>query len=106
METELPELFRRRELEAPQHFSVHSARMRMTEVTPEALAAMNSQADRCALELGDADCDAMAYACLVAAMAPGPGAHVRTQGQLTAVARMGRPFRVPVQGVCGMRCRG
>ena len=31
--------------------------------------------DRCAVELADADCDALAYACLVAVMAAGPGAH-------------------------------
>ena len=83
METELPELFRRRELVAPERFTFHSARMRMTQVTPEALAAMNEQADRCATELADAECDALAYACLVAVMVSGPGAHLRAQDGLS-----------------------
>jgi maleate isomerase len=86
METELPELFRRRELVAPERFTFHSARMRMTQVTPEALAAMNDQADRCVTELGDADCDALAYACLVAVMVSGSGAHLRAEDSLTQVA--------------------
>jgi maleate cis-trans isomerase len=37
--------------------------MRMTSVTPEALAAMNAQGVRCAAELADAECDVLAYAC-------------------------------------------
>ena len=47
----------------------------MTTVSAEALAAMDAHGDRCAVELADADCDALAYACLVAVMAAGPGAH-------------------------------
>ena len=70
METELPELFGRR----PERFTFHSARMRMTQVTPEALAAMDAHSDRCAVELADAECDVLAYACLVAVMAAGRGA--------------------------------
>ena len=79
METELPELFRRREPVTPERFTFHAARMRMTQVTPEALAAMNDQASRCVIELGDAECDALAYACLVAVMVSGPGAHLRAR---------------------------
>jgi maleate isomerase len=86
METELPELFRRRESISAERFSFHSARMRMTEVTPEALAAMNEQGVRCAVELADAECDAMAYACLVAVMAAGPGAHLRARERLSEAA--------------------
>jgi maleate isomerase len=86
METELPELFRRRERQAPERFTFHSARLRMTEVTPEALAAMNAGGERAAAELADAGCDAMAYACLVAVMIAGPGAHVGTEAQLSEVA--------------------
>jgi maleate isomerase len=83
METELPELLRRRELVAPERFTFHAARMRMTQVTPEALAAMNDQADRCATELADAECDVLAHACLVAVMVSGSGAHLRAQAALT-----------------------
>lgn len=86
MEIELPELFRRQERHAPETFSFHSARMRMTEVTAEALAAMDRSSDRCVTELADADCDVLAYACLVAVMAAGPGAHQRAERRLSAVA--------------------
>ena len=91
METELPELFRRREAIAPERFTFHSARMRMTTVTPEALAAMDEQGVRCAMELADAECDALAYACLVAVMAAGPGAHRRAESRLAAAAGTGTP---------------
>jgi maleate isomerase len=86
METELPELFRRRERRAPEQFTFHSSRMRMTAVTPEALAAMNQQGARCAEELADANCDALAYACLVAVMASGRRAHLATEQQLRPLA--------------------
>jgi len=89
METELPELFRRREAVAPERFTFHSARMRMTRVTPEALAAMDSHSGDCAVELADADCDVLAYACLVAVMASGRRAHVAAEERLAAAA--GRP---------------
>ena len=82
MEDELPELFRRR----PENFTFHSARMRMTTVSAEALAAMNQHGDRCAVELADADCDVLAYACLVAVMASGPGAHQSAATRLAAAA--------------------
>jgi maleate isomerase len=91
METELPELFRRREAVAPERFTFHSARTRMTEVTPEALAAMNANGARCAAELADAGCDALAYACLVAVMAEGPGAHQRAEQRLAGAAGDGAP---------------
>jgi len=86
METELPELFRRRERRAPERFSFRSSRMRMTAVTPEALAAMNDQGARCAAELADANCDALAYACLVAVMASGSRAHLATEQRLRPLA--------------------
>jgi maleate isomerase len=86
METELPELFGRR----PERFTFHSARMRMTKVTPEALAAMDAHSGRCAVELADAECDVLAYACLVAVMAAGRGAHLRAEKRLSEAAG-GRP---------------
>lgn len=102
METELPELFRRRQPGAPERFSFHSARMRMTEVTPEALAAMDGQSDRCAVELADAECDVLAYACLVAIMAAGDGAHVAAAGRLSLAASTRRP--TPVVTSAGALC--
>ena len=56
METEVPELLGRR----PERFTFHSARMRMTTVSAEALAAMDAGSDRCAVELADAECDVLA----------------------------------------------
>ena len=101
METELPELFRRRERRAPEQFTFHSSRMRMTAVTPEALAAMNDQGARCAAELADADCDALAYACLVAVMASGNQAHLATEQRLRPLASTDgqAPFITSASGV-------
>jgi maleate isomerase len=56
-------------------FSFHSSRMRMAAVTPAQLRAMNAQRERCVMEIGDAGVNAVLYACLVAVMASGPGAH-------------------------------
>ncbi|MDT5145303.1 MAG: maleate isomerase [Mycobacterium sp.] len=56
-------------------FSFHSSRMRMHAVTLEQLRAMNSQRERCVLEIGDAGVDVVLYACLVAIMAAGRGEH-------------------------------
>lgn len=72
VETELPRILSR----APGvRFSFHSSRMRMHAVTPEQLRAMNAQRERCVLEIGDAGVDVALYACLVAIMASGRGAH-------------------------------
>jgi maleate isomerase len=86
MEAELPVLFAQTSAATGHRFSFHSARMRMTSVTPEALAAMNAQGKRCAAELADAECDVLAYACLVAVMAAGPGAHQRAEASLRVAA--------------------
>lgn len=88
METELPEMFARRARVIPEErFTFHSSRMRMREVTPEALLEMDRDAGRCVVELSDAECDAMAYACLVAIMAQGIGAHTAAEDRLGAIAR-------------------
>ena len=86
METELPALLARDGAATGRRFTFHSARMRMTSVTPEALAAMNAQGERCAAELADAECDVLAYACLVAVMAAGPGAHREVEATLRTAA--------------------
>jgi maleate isomerase len=76
METEVPALLRARERERPEDtFTVHSARLRMDEVTPEALRAMNAQTERATLELADMRPSVVATACLVAIMAQGPKHH-------------------------------
>jgi maleate isomerase len=86
METEIPALLRRREATAPERFTLHASRMAMKTVTPEELARMDRESDRCAAELADARCDALAYACLVAIMAAGPGYHCVAEERLALVA--------------------
>lgn len=49
--------------------------MRMQKVTKDELAKMDSDSDRCALELSDAAVDVLGYACLVAIMSMGNGYH-------------------------------
>ena len=85
MEIELPALLRRGVAgqEVP---SFHSARMRMTAVTPEALAAMDAQAEQRAGELADAQVDVLAYACLVAVMVQGRGSHRTAEQRLSDAA--------------------
>jgi maleate isomerase len=75
MEIEIPAMLRGRESIEPERFTFHSARMRMKTVTKEELAAMDSDSDRCALELSDARVDVLGYACLVAIMSMGRGYH-------------------------------
>lgn len=59
----------------------------MKHVTPEELKSMDSDSDRCALELSDADVDVMGYACLVAIMAQGNGYHRESQKRLHEVTQ-------------------
>lgn len=82
MEQEVPCLFKAREASLPERFSFHSSRVRMKRVDPQELLAMNAQADRAALELADASIDIALYACLVAIMVEGPGAHRRSEARL------------------------
>lgn len=91
METELPELFRRRD----EDFTWHSARARMAHVTPEELDRMVQASDVSAQSLADAPVEAIAYACLVAVMARGPGAHRDVQARLQA-ALEASPRQPPV----------
>ena len=72
METEIPALLRAYEGVTGLPFTFHGARMRMKQVTAEALLAMDREGATCAAHLADAQCDVLAYACLVAAMASGP----------------------------------
>ena len=85
MERELPALFARRALTEPERFSFHASRVRMRSVTPEALAAMNAQATRATQELADAAVDVVVYACLVALMGEGPGAHRHAEAALGSI---------------------
>lgn len=75
METEIPSILRAREALFAERFTFHSSRMRMQKVTKEELAKMDSDSDRCAIELSDAAVDVLGYACLVAIMSMGKGYH-------------------------------
>lgn len=87
METEIPAMMRNREMIRPECFTFHSSRMRMKKVSKEELAAMDSESDRCALELSDARVDVLCYACLVAIMASGLGYHRKSEERLRALVR-------------------
>jgi maleate isomerase len=88
MEKEIPAMLKaREELIKDEKFTFHSSRMRMMHVTKEELAKMDTDSDRCALELSDARCDALAYACLVAIMSQGPGYHCLSEDRLSKVAK-------------------
>lgn len=86
METEIPAMLRSRmEVHPEESYTFHSSRMRMMNVTKEELAKMDQDSDRCALELSDAKCDVLAYACLVAIMSQGPGYHEVSEERLCKV---------------------
>jgi maleate isomerase len=82
METEIPAMLRAREAIRPERVTCHSARMRMQQVSPEQLAAMDDQAVRCAEELSDARVELLLYACLVAIMTRGQGYHRSSEQRL------------------------
>jgi maleate isomerase len=97
METEVPAMLRHREAATADdaRFTFHSSRMAMRRVNPEELARMDAESDRCAAELSDARCDALAYACLVAIMAAGPKYHLAAEERLTRTsAANGNPAPV------------
>ncbi|MFD5794138.1 Asp/Glu racemase [Streptomyces diastatochromogenes] len=95
METEIPAILRARESVAPERFTFHSSRMRMTHVTPEQLKSMDADSDRCAVELSDARVDVLGYACLVAIMSMGLGYHRTSEERLhTRTAENGAPAPV------------
>jgi maleate isomerase len=87
METELPELFRRQSEATGHRYTFHSARAAMKQVTTDELAAMVGKAADCAVAVSDADVDVIAYACLVAVMAQGPGAHKESEQVIGDAAR-------------------
>src|SRR5256885_1605211 len=86
METEVPAFLRAYEGAAGGSFTFHGARMRMKKVTAESLIAMDKEGAICASYLADAQCDVMAYACLVAVMVQGPRAHEAVAERLHAAA--------------------
>ena len=95
METELPELFGRQSAATGHRYTFHSARAAMKQVTRDELLAMVDKAADCATAVSDADVDVIAYACLVAVMAQGPGAHKQSEEAIGEAARAnGHPAEV------------
>jgi maleate isomerase len=84
METEIPALLSRHAAIADRGVTFHSSRATLHQVDPESLRRMVAESDRCARELADARLDVVAYACLIAIMAAGPGAHEAEEERLTA----------------------
>jgi maleate isomerase len=72
--------------ESGERFTFHSSRAVLKSVTKESLDQMVEQGDRCARELSDARMEALVYACLIAVMARGAGAHERAEARLAEVA--------------------
>ncbi|HVW48233.1 MAG TPA: hypothetical protein VHA76_14350 [Solirubrobacterales bacterium] len=83
IETEIPLMMARAELGVPVTF--HSSRAVLHSVDEESLDRMVADSDRCASELSDARVDVIAYACLVALMARGAGAHEEIEKRLAEV---------------------
>ncbi len=92
METELPQLLQRQRTGSAR-FSFHSARLRLTQVTADALKAMNEAAGDAVDALGDAQVDAIMYACLVTVMSG--GRHCMCDTHTRLVERAATPTRRP-----------
>jgi maleate isomerase len=84
IETEVPRMLARPHRDGELTF--HSSRAVLHSVDPESLDAMVAASDRCASELSDAAVDVVVYACLVAVMARGAGAHEELEERLSAAA--------------------
>jgi maleate isomerase len=84
IETEVPRMLAAAVTE--ERVTFHSSRAVLHTVDPESLERMVAASDRCAAELADARVDVLAYACLVAVMARGHGAHEEMERRLGEVA--------------------
>jgi maleate isomerase len=104
METELPQLLARHVPPEGGSFTFHSSRAVLHQVNEESLRRMAGESERCAREIADARVDVVAYACLIAVMAEGPGAHEAAESRLAAtMAAAGCP--VPVTSSAGALVR-
>ncbi|MBB3064501.1 maleate cis-trans isomerase family protein [Limibacillus halophilus] len=105
METEIPALLRQSASWDFPGFTFHSSRARLHTVDVQSLSRMVDDGDRCAAELGDADVDVIAYACLVALMSRGAGAHKRIEAKLGEVVLGDRGKGVPIVSSAGALVR-
>jgi maleate isomerase len=105
IETELPDMLCKRTCQTGERFTFHSSRAELLQVDEDSLERMVADADRCVRELSDAHVDVLAYACLVAIMAQGQGAHVEAEERLArGAADNGAP--APVISSAGALIRG
>ncbi|WP_026692716.1 maleate cis-trans isomerase family protein [Peribacillus kribbensis] len=106
METEIPAMLQARQQVRPDEtFTFHSSRMRMMHVNPEELKKMDEDSLRCAVELSDARCNVLAYACLIAIMCQGPGYHQISEEKL-GHATEGNGGRAPIVSSAGALIEG
>lgn len=104
IETEVPALLGAHPRAAGERCTFHSSRAVLHRVDADSLARMLDDATRCASELADARVEVVAYACLIAVMAQGPGAHEREERRLAdTLAAAGCP--VPVTSSAGALVR-
>ena len=104
METELPALLGRHAAVAGRGATFHSSRAVLHRVDADSLRRMVAEGERCAGELADARVDVVAYACLIAVMAEGKGAHEAAEQRLAnALAAAGSP--APVTSSAGALVR-
>jgi len=96
MEAEIPALLQRQGAADGSRFTFHSARLRLRQVTPEALKVMNDSAGDAVDALCDAQVDALMYACLAATMSGGKASVLETGQRLARRAAHMRAAPVPV----------
>lgn len=102
METELPQLLGRRE---DVQVTFHASRARLHTVDVESLSRMVDDGSRCAAEVADADVDVVGYACLVALMSRGGGAHKDLEVKLGDIIRGNLKKAVPIVSSAGALVR-
>lgn len=87
METEIPLMLAAHAKQHGSQFTFHASRARLKTVDVESLSCMVNDGERCAAEVGDASIDVAAYACLVALMSRGAGAHHGIEAKLNGVIK-------------------
>lgn len=105
METEIPRLLASHPAGRDGGFTYHSSRARLHTVDLESLSCMVDDGARCAAEVGDAAVDVVAYACLVALMSRGAGAHKGIEQSLAGVIRDNTSRHVPIVSSAGALVR-
>lgn len=102
METEIPRLLAKVN---GHEFTFHSSRARLHTVDIKSLSCMVDDGERCAAEVGDADVGVVAYACLVALMSRGAGAHKAIEAKFNDVIRGNIGKDVPIVSSAGALVR-